>query len=120
MIWINIFLIIFYLIQESDGLKHCSGANFSSLTVCKNVNDYHPGAVPEPKPLKVKIQVRILNIVDMTCKTAMERELLSAFRQIEKPNHKTFLNSHIDISNSAANWQNIFFFFSLKKFDLVF
>ena len=66
MIWINIFLIIFYLIQESDGLKHCSGANFSSLTVCKNVNDYHPGAVPEPKPLKVKIQVRILNIVDMT------------------------------------------------------
>ena len=63
--WISKLILSIFLLQDSDGLKHCSNISNPGLSVCKTVEDYHPGAVPMPKPLHVKLTVRILNIVDL-------------------------------------------------------
>ena len=63
--WISKLILSILLLQDSDGLKHCSNISNPGLSVCKTVEDYHPGAVPMPKPLHVKLTVRILNIVDL-------------------------------------------------------
>ena len=66
MFWTTLLVLLnFYIPQESDGLKLCSNVTSSSLTICKLEHNYHPGEVPEPKPLKVQMQIRILNIVDL-------------------------------------------------------
>ena len=98
MFWI-ILLLNFYIPpcipQESDGLKDCSNVTSSSLTICKLEHDYHPGAVPEPKPLKVQMQIRILNIVDLN----WEENSMTIFVQL-----MTLWNdSRITVKSGAEN-----------------
>ena len=87
--------------QESQPIGYCGDRLWlhsqvsSSLTICKLEHDYHPGEVPEPKPLKVQMQIRILNIVDLN----WEENSMTIFVQL-----MTLWNdSRITVKSGAEN-----------------
>jgi len=89
-----------FLLQDSDGLKHCSNISNPGLSVCRTVEDYHPGAVPMPKPLHVKLTVRILNIVDLN----WTENTMTLFLQIMAKWNDSRISVRNQNDNHEAEW----------------